>query len=79
MTLLESYELGFAEYRMRHSDQENKYPFKIQLNKPFIWNYSLSYLVYEVYFIPQKYPVVIGQYRKYLYLIGSFLRNKQTQ
>ena len=36
MTLLESYQLGYAAYRMRHSDQENKYPLKIQLNKPFI-------------------------------------------
>ena len=36
MTLLESYQLGYAAYRMRHSDQENKYPLNIQLNKPFI-------------------------------------------
>jgi hypothetical protein len=34
-------------------------------------------IVYCVFFIPQKYSMVIGQYPKYLYLIGSFLRNKK--
>jgi hypothetical protein len=31
------------------------------------------------FFIPQKYSMVIDQYPKYLYLIGSFLRNKKNE
>ena len=42
-------------------------------------NHSLSFLVNCVYFIPQKYSMVIAQYPKYLYLIGLFFRNKKTQ